>query len=194
MIYLALYGVNYLINYANLNNIFFDINNINKMLLELLQHHQEFFLAAIEPLTLRRDCRSLSALGGTCNTIHACIVQLDFYQHYIRNKYMLKSAKICKAIFDDDMSSMSIIMYGNKITHYTISYNQPRIIHTYLNCYRGRKWDFWFSSSGFPPIIHNISDDVLPEWILDGIERGLIYNKKSINTTDILIDSSQIYS
>jgi hypothetical protein len=163
------------------------------MLLELFQHHQELFLAAIEPLIRRRDCRSLGAMAATCKILHAYIVQLDFYQHYINNKCMLKAARICKAIFDDGNSLISIIMYNNKITYYAITHNQPRLLRAHLNCYRGTKWDFWFMPIGFQPTLHNIDYNVVPKWILDSINKNLIYDKKSTVYTDTLIDSSQIY-
>jgi hypothetical protein len=151
-------------------------------------------LAAIEPLIWRRDCRSLGALAVTCKVLHAYIVQLDFYQHYIKNKYMLRGARICKAIFDDGNSLISIIMYNNKITYYAINHNQPGLLRAHLDCYRGTKWDFWFTPINFRPILHNIDCNMVPEWILDSIKKNLIYDKKSTIYTDILIDSSQIYS
>ncbi len=163
------------------------------MLHELIRHHQGLFLAAIEPLIRRRDCRSLGALAVTCKTLHTRIVQLDFYQHYIKNKCMLKAARICKAIFDDGNSLISIIMYNNKITYYAINRSQPGMLRAHLDCYRGTKWDFWFTSINFQPMLHNIDNTIAPEWILDSIKKNLICNKKSAVYTDTLIDSSQIY-
>jgi hypothetical protein len=49
------------------------------MLLELLEHHEDLFFAAIEPLTLRRDCRTWSALKslfGTCKALYDVISEV----------------------------------------------------------------------------------------------------------------------
>lgn len=52
------------------------------MLLDLLNHHQDLFLAAIEPLIWRRDCRSLGALAGSCRQLCDFLAhEVPFYAH-----------------------------------------------------------------------------------------------------------------
>jgi hypothetical protein len=52
------------------------------MLLDLLNHHQDLFLAAIEPLIWRRDCRSLGALAGSCRQLRDFLAHdVSFYTH-----------------------------------------------------------------------------------------------------------------
>ncbi len=89
------------------------------MLLELLDHHQELFLAAIEPLICGNK-RSLCALAATCKRLRTLINTIDIYVHYIKYWRVLTLYPIHKVIFDNNVSTLSIIYHNNKIMVYSI--------------------------------------------------------------------------
>jgi hypothetical protein len=68
------------------------------MLLELLNHHSRLFLAAIEPLILRRDCRSLGALAVTCRQIRSFLADevpmLNHHRMLGQNLMQIKNINI----------------------------------------------------------------------------------------------------
>jgi hypothetical protein len=91
------------------------------MLLELLEHHEDLFFAAIEPLTLRRDrgtWSTLKSLFGTCKALYDVISEVPLWQHYRKWRMILRSTDIKKAIYACGRSDATILSVNNKIVVY----------------------------------------------------------------------------
>jgi hypothetical protein len=71
------------------------------MLLKLLQHHQELFLAACRLSYNRKDYYSLLC---TCKDIYNLIISLPFYIHASKLRYTLVKIKETKFIYNRYMS------------------------------------------------------------------------------------------
>ncbi len=65
------------------------------MLLKLLQHHQDLFLAAC-----RHNCKDYYNLLCTCKDIYNLIVSLPFYIHVSKLRYTLVQIKETKFIYN----------------------------------------------------------------------------------------------
>ncbi len=96
------------------------------MLLELLQHHQDLFLATIEPLIGARKFVDLVRLTATCQQIRDFLAhRVPFYTHFWRMKDSLNNIKSINIL----MNKRSIIReYNGKLQlttywHYNIAAN-----------------------------------------------------------------------
>lgn len=92
------------------------------MLLELLQHHEDLFLAAIEPLIWRHDRDTwsvLRAISVTCKALHDVIVEIPLWVH-CRNWHMiLRSTDIKRVVYDCNRTiDTTILSINNKIVEY----------------------------------------------------------------------------
>jgi hypothetical protein len=85
------------------------------MLLELLDHHHELLIAAIEPLICARNCRSLYALAASCRRLRAFLAAefpiLAHMQHFKRVVADINA--IDKIICVDNEQNYSTIMNIN---------------------------------------------------------------------------------
>ncbi len=107
------------------------------MLLDLLQHHENIFLAVIRPLTLRRDRRSLAALGASCQQIHQVITKISFWRHMAAFGPTYNAIKRINYAYYENTS---MIEYNNKLTH------------TYLvNSFNANRWLY-----GYNKFIHSV--------------------------------------
>jgi hypothetical protein len=96
------------------------------MLLGLLQHHQDIFLAAIEPLIGARNVADLVALADTCRQLRDFLARrVPFYAHFWRMRNCLKDIKSINIL----MNARSIIReYNGKLQlatywHYNLAAN-----------------------------------------------------------------------
>jgi hypothetical protein len=72
------------------------------MLLELLEHHYELFLAAIEPLICARGGRSLAALGASCRSLRSVIINLPIYVHMLKLRPIHNVINEIKMLYNKD--------------------------------------------------------------------------------------------
>ncbi len=96
------------------------------MLLELIEHHSGLFLTAIEPLILRRNCRSLAALSATCRRLRGFLAaEVPLYGHYLRWLKIRRTEDIKKIMYVDTEYHYicSVIFVNDKL----ISYVYPDI-------------------------------------------------------------------
>jgi hypothetical protein len=85
------------------------------MLLELLEHHEGLFTAAVWPLIWRRDCRSLAALSATCGRLREYLLKLPHVQHTLKFKRSLSSIKHINILYN---KYVTIRECGNKLAIY----------------------------------------------------------------------------
>jgi hypothetical protein len=82
------------------------------MLLELLNHHEDLFLAAIRPLIGTRRTADLAALAASCRQLRLFIAELPFYKHY---KLLCSSLKAVKSMNTLSNKHCSIKEYNNDL-------------------------------------------------------------------------------
>jgi hypothetical protein len=96
------------------------------MLLELIEHHPGLFHAVIRALTMRRDCRSLNALAGSCRSMRDFLAaKVPLYGHYLRWLKIRRTEDIKKIMYVDAEYHYicSVIFVNDKL----ISYLYPDI-------------------------------------------------------------------
>lgn len=175
------------------------------MLLELLNHHQDLFLAAIEPLIDARDAagwRTLWRLRLTCKHLNDIIKGIPWYIHKINLMKILKDAKIYKAMYKNvtgDDGEVSFIAVGNNlkiymtIPHSDFTYHGYKHKKTILRIQTKHKIDLNdVSNFKYDVVLYNNdnNDIIIPEW-LRIIGRNRISTFKSKHM-DYLIDHSSI--
>jgi hypothetical protein len=86
------------------------------MLLELLNHHEDLFMAAVGPLIGARNAADLARLAASCRQLNSFIATIDFYKH---SKLFNNSLKFIKSINILSNKYCSIKEYNNKLHIYT---------------------------------------------------------------------------
>jgi hypothetical protein len=108
------------------------------MLLELIEHHPGLFLTTIEPLTMRRDCRSLAALAISCRRLRDFLVaEVPLYGHYLRWLKIRRTEDIKKIMYADKKYRYihSVMFVNGKLTTYIYSIMIPDDQDMYMDYY-----------------------------------------------------------
>jgi hypothetical protein len=118
------------------------------MLLDLFNHHEDIFHAAIRPLIWRRDCRSLATLGTSCRQMRDFLAaEVPFWGHFLRMRRCINAINRINIInnkyitLKENNGKLLVISYWNYKRH-TISCNSCSLttFHSeYLLWYIGHK-------------------------------------------------------
>ncbi len=112
-----------------------------EMLLELIEHHSDLFLAAIEPLILRRDCASLGALASCCRRIRYILAHdVPILNHYRLLRQSLMQIKNINVIYNDYVS-----IYEYPSSHLVI-YSYWNYIRNLHACSNNSNTTYWVYS------------------------------------------------
>ncbi len=82
------------------------------MLLELLNHHEDLFMAAVGPLIDARKAADLARLAACCRQMRLFIYTISFYKH---SRLLCQSLKIVKDMNILDNERCSIKEYDNDL-------------------------------------------------------------------------------
>jgi hypothetical protein len=145
------------------------------MLLELLNHHFELLRAAIRPLILRRDCRSLSALAGCCKSICDFILNTDFWKHQRGMINVFRSIKNIGVLCNEHLT----IRHYEKITVYdSIRLPNSAITYTINNSDKTQSCSVVLDNGKYIMLDHPNRYDwhyriyikgVIPEWVIKNV-------------------------
>jgi hypothetical protein len=132
------------------------------MLLELLQHHQDIFLAAIWPLICARNAASLFAVAASCRQLWTFLAaEVPLLRHYVRMRGCLLQISAINIIY----SKYATLREHNNKFH-MISY-----------------WDNFRRNT---PVISHMSDFVyVIHSFIDSSER-IIYHRNDNNNANII--------
>jgi hypothetical protein len=103
------------------------------MLLELLNHHEDLFLAAVGPLIGARKTADLARLAASCRRLRMFIGTTLFYKHYVCFQHSLKNIKSMNILSNE---YCSIKEYNNDL--HVFRYEPIPIGATYPNIYNNR--------------------------------------------------------
>ncbi len=82
------------------------------MLLELLKHHEDLFMAVIEPFIGARKAADLARLAATCRQLRLFVGTIPFYNHCVCFRWSLKNIKSMNTLSNE---YCSIKEYNNDL-------------------------------------------------------------------------------